>query len=297
METFEIAPATSDDDRAVRVLLPDFVKRRIPPVRFVARDDASRVIGAAALFPCPLGNPVGFKMMLRVARPFRGRGIGRALVAEASAESKRRRVAALYAHKAVSPFGDELSAWVALGFDQRKTENVYESEPSRLLEIVDPLYEKMVRLKWIPENAEIVPLRDAPHEDVARMHVRLLGGSMNHILPRIMGFADVSYDPVLSRVLLLDGEVQGFVLARLPEPDCSSVEALVVDPSLRLGWAHVLLKRETALHSVASKRKGIRFTAYDQHRDTRKMASETGARLVASNVLPYMMLDAGNLSN
>src|SRR5688572_18438205 len=86
--------ARPEEDRACKMLLPRAFGGKVRPVLFVAvtRDEASaaeHVIGAAALLPWPQGTPRGFKLALRVAKPFRGRGAGTALVEAAIEEARK----------------------------------------------------------------------------------------------------------------------------------------------------------------------------------------------------------------
>ena len=67
----------------------------------------------------------------------------------------------------------------------------------------------------------------------------------------------------------------------------ADVDAVVVAPDLRLGWASTLLKLHNAKQSVACGRKATRYVAHDVHGDTRSMSARAGARLIKTMLMPY----------
>ena len=65
------------------------------------------------------------------------------------------------------------------------------------------------------------------------------------MLARINGRGARPFEPVLSVVLLLDGAVAGAQMVSIAEDGVPEVEANVVMPTLRRGWANLLLTHES----------------------------------------------------
>jgi len=284
----QVRLAQAHELRATRMLLPEIsvsVRSRLAFVGLVGFPQS--LVGAAVLVPWPLGAPPGFRLALRVAKPFRGRGLGTALVKAAIDETRRRQIRGLYITPSVLPDSEEAKMWAALGFTSHVSNNHYETNPRRIVEMLTPLCEKMRMRGWIPDNARVIPLSDAPAREIARMHAQCLGGTPRGIMGRILGGGPNRFDPRLSQVLMIDDRVCGFLLSHLIESTISYVDAVVVAPDLRLGWANTLLKLHNAKQSVACGRKATRYVAHDVHGDTRSMSARAGARLIKTMLMPY----------
>jgi hypothetical protein len=184
----------------------------------------------------------------------------------------------------VDPDGDAARAWAALGFSPAQRKSEYETELPRSLPTILPLYEQVRERGWVPESARIIPLADADKEAVARLHADYLGGNRRLLMPLLDGPAPDRYDPQFSRVLLLDGNVVGFTLGRILPGGVCEIDANVLHPSVRMGWANLWLKVEAARMLLSNGIEVIRYFSLDQHQDTHRLSRQAGARLVGSRV-------------
>jgi GNAT superfamily N-acetyltransferase len=288
---FEIRLALPAEERAGRMLLPAAFKALLPPILYVAViGKPAQVIGSAALLAWRQGNPPGFKVEIRVALPFRRRGIGATLLRAAMAEARSKGMKALYASGPVEVGSDEAAMWGRLGFSSCITENHYDADPHRMWALLDPVCRKMAAHGWVPADARVVPLVEAPAREVAALHARHLGGAMPVLLARVRGKHKDAFHPTASLVLMVGDRVGGILLARRPQPGVSAIDACVVAPELRLGWANALLKLHAAQNAIRDGIQTLCFTAHESHPDTRQLAASTGAILVKTDVIPYRLL-------
>jgi hypothetical protein len=114
-----------------------------------------------------------------------------------------------------------------------------------------------------------------------------LGGTAQQVLARLSGPDPIDLD--VSPVLILDGVVKAFSLGKLRGKTCH-VEATVVDPALRGGWANLLLKYEGLHWALAAGATQIVFETYQRHSDTRKLFRQVGGKR-QSLIEPYRLLD------
>src|SRR4029078_9488659 len=81
-----------------------------------------------------------------------------------------------------------------------------------------------------------------------------------------------AFHPRYSRVLLVDGRVKGCILAHRAAAEVAAVDADIVAPTLRGGWANVWLKLEATRGAIRLGIKTFRFTTFDHYTDTRRCA-------------------------
>jgi hypothetical protein len=177
-------------------------------------------------------------------------------------------------HEANSP---ALAMWARLGFTQTVCVQEGRTEVARALEYLKPIYDGLVQRGKIPKNARTVSLRQADPRQIARLHVDCLGGIYEEILAVLHGDTPLQYDPQLSPVVLIDGNVMAFNLCERTGPDSMFCHATVVHPSLRNGWANVWLKYHGTRLCAELGLKTYWHHSYDHHRDTRRYNRATGA--------------------
>lgn len=288
---FAVRMPAPHEARGARMLCPQAYGNRTPPIAFVAvTGNPAQVVASLAMNPWPQGHVRGFVVWVRVAAPFRRRGIARALVNAAAAEARARGVKALYASDPLESGSPDLPICRALGMTESITVNHYQAASERVVDVVRPLALELRSRGWIPTDAEVVGMKEVPDQTLAQMHVTLLGGVMPVILARLRGAAPESFAPALSYGLRRGGDVIGALLGRAIEPGVAFVDAIIIRPEYRMGWAHLMLKLHAAERAVALGFRELRFTAYDNHKDTRKMASKSGATLVKQTVIPYRLV-------
>jgi GNAT superfamily N-acetyltransferase len=283
---FAIRPPTAAERRACRMLLPRATGAWQRSRLFVAvAGEPPRVVGAAALgLDRRLETHRAWQVDLRVIVTHRGRGIGRALTEHAAALAARHGAPALSAWEWVEPDSDAARAWAALGFSPAQRKLEYEADIAAASSTLLPLYEQVRAENWIPPSARIIPLAEADHGAVADLHVQYLGGSRRLLMPLLNGSAPDRYDPKYSRVMLLDGRVVGFSLGRLHADRVCEVDAHVLHPSVRMGWANLWLKMEAAERLLDDGIRTMRYFSLQQHTDTQRISRQAGCRLVRTLV-------------
>ena len=244
-----------------------------------------RVVGAAALgLDARDHTHQGWQIDLRVIAPFRRRGIGRALTEHAVAQAAAHGVSHLHAWQWVEPDSEPARAWAALGYAPARRKLEYEADIEQASSTLAQLYHQVRESGYIPATATIVPLGDADPDAVARLHAEYLGGSRRVLMPLLTGAAPDCYHPKYSRVILLDGQVVGASLGRILPDGVCEVDAHVLHPSVRMGWANLWLKMEAAERLLEDGIRTMRYFTLEQHTDTQRISRQAGCRLIRSLV-------------
>lgn len=284
---FLIRPPTVAERRACRMLLPLATGAgRRSQLHIAVSGSDHRVAGAAALGIEPTPDVKRRWMVdVRVIVPARGQGIGGALLRRVVEQAAAHGISELFTWEWVEPDGDAARAWARFGFSPFQRRMEFEADLAQAQATLLPLYERAREQDWFPPEARIVPLAEADLEAVARLHVQCLGGTRRMLMPPLRGATVDAYDPECSRVLLLDGRVVGFTLGRVhPAESYADVDANVVHPSVRLGWANLWLKFEAASVLLARGIRSIRYATFQQHTDTHRVSRQVGARLLRTTV-------------
>lgn len=288
---FSIRAAGARDSKACRMLLPTFADS----MGFGLVADAGlppRVVAAAGLTrsirPTPL---VGPGISVHVIKPFRRRGIGRSLVSQLAAHASANGARALYAANKIPLGNEEFRSWQALGFSVCETVVDHDLPLDEFELQLAPLYDRMQQRGKIPASARIIPLFEADASEVVNLHLSELGGDSATLLQRLRGEAPESFAPRHSRVLLLDDRVVGFILGHRIAKDVVHVDANVLAPEIRGGWANVWLKLEA---TRSAREWGIQkfvFSTFDHYADTRSFTEKLHGVNVRTMVLMYLPLE------
>jgi GNAT superfamily N-acetyltransferase len=292
-DDFELRPPTAVELRACRMLLPTATGAdRRARLYVAACGTPRRVVGAAALgLDARRQTHEGWQVDLHVIPPFRRLGIGRALMDRLRIDATAHGAPALHAWEWVEPDSDAARAWAAFGFAPARRKREYEADIAAASSTLVPLYEQVRASGYIPSNARIVPLSDADRGAVADLHVEYLGGSRRLLMPLLTGAAPDAYHPKYSRIILLDGRVVGASLGRvLPDGVCE-VDAHVLHPSVRMGWANLWLKMEAAERLLEDGVRTMRYFTLEQHTDTHRISRQAGCRLLRTRVQMRRVLE------
>lgn len=271
------------DAKAVRMLIPELHETS---VCFVAIDDANRVIGAAgATRTCRPLPPIGPGIGLHVIEPCRRQGIGRRLLQllERTAEGEGAR--ALYGASRVEQGSDAMYGWQWLGFTPCETVETQRLPLDQFEPRLAPLVERMQNQNRIPATARLIPLYESNKGAVLNLHLDNLGGDRADLYRKLCGRGSGAFHPRYSRVLLFDGEVVGCILAHRKDSDTAIVDADIVDPSRRGGWANVWLKLEATRGAIRLGIKDFEFTSFDHYTDTRSFTKKMGGVTVQTSLL------------
>jgi hypothetical protein len=273
---FTIRTAAPQDSKAVRMLLPGIQNGA---ASYVAVDPHTQlVIGAAGLTAsCRTAPVAGPGIALEVIEPCRRQGIATALLGQLERAAMQVFGAkALYAAQRVEQDSEAAQHWRWLRFTPIASVEEHELPTKRFETELGPLFERMKLKRRIPTNASIIPLYQANAAAVLQLHLDQMGGERGELYRRIRGQGAGAFHPRYSRVLLIDGRVKGCILAHRAAADVAAVDANILDPDVRGGWANVWLKLEATRGAIRLGIKTFRFTTFDHYTDTRSFTQRLG---------------------
>ncbi|HEY3393242.1 MAG TPA: GNAT family N-acetyltransferase [Lacipirellulaceae bacterium] len=281
---FAIAPAAAADAKAVRMLVPEL---REAAAAFVAVDlTHGLVIGAAAATRLARRPPlVGPGVAVHVIEPCRGHGIGTALVGHLGTAARRAGAAALYAARRAVEGSKEMCGWMSLGFAPCETVQEHTLSLERFEPQLSPLLDRMRERGRIPHAARIIPLFQANLPAVLQLHLDHLGGNRGELYRKLRGDGAGAFHPRYSRVLVVGDKTLGCILAHRRDRDTAVVDADIVDPILRGGWANVWLKLEATRGAMRLGIKRFQFTSFDHYSDTRSFSTKLGGAVTQTTLL------------
>ena len=287
---FAIRPAAVADAKAVRMLVPEMPE---PAAAFVALEGShGLVIGAAATTRSMRRQPlVGPGIAIHVIKPCRGQGVGTALVRNLEAAETRAGAAALYAARRVVNGSEEMRAWSGLGFSPCETVQEHTLPLEQFEPWLGPLLDRMRARGRIPAAAHIIPLYRANLPAVLQLHLDYLGGDRGELYRKLRGEGAGVFHPRYSRVLVVGGKAMGCILAHRHDTETAVVDADIVDPTLRGGWANVWLKLEATRGALRLGVKQFQFTSFDHYGDTRSFAAKLGGVVTQTKVLMMRPID------
>ena len=287
-----IRPPMRAEAKAVRMLLPGMA---ISPATFIAVDGRHQlVIGAAVATRDFRRKPLpGPGIAVHVIAPCRGRGIARQLVARLALAASAAGARALYAAKRVELHSDEMRAWEALGFSRCETVERHRLPVARIEEQLAPLLTRIRAGGRVPASAQMIPLYRSNLPAVLQLHLDHLGGDRTDLDRRLRGRGALAFLPLHSRVLLVDDKVRGCILGHRADADTIVVDANIIHPSIRGGWANAWLKLEAARGVVPLGVKYLEFTTFDRYDDTRSFIRKLGGETTRTSVLMSRPLEPG----
>jgi GNAT superfamily N-acetyltransferase len=265
----------------------------LPPLGDVAaafvavEDERQLVIGAAAASRALRKEPAaGPGIALHVIEPCRRRGVATGLLSRLERAAQTRGAKALYAAKRVDQAGEEFRAWSWLGFQACETVEEHVLPVDQIASRLVPLVERMRSAGRIPANARVLPLYQSDPAAVLQLHLDHMGGDRGELSRKLRGQGPGAFLPRQSKVLLIDNNVKGCLLASRASKESIVVDANIVEPSLRGGWANAWLK----LESFRGAPPGVvefRFSSFDHYADTRSFTKKLGGRTVCTTVLMH----------
>ncbi|MCG8436364.1 MAG: GNAT family N-acetyltransferase, partial [Gammaproteobacteria bacterium] len=265
---FTIREAVKADAKAVRMLLP-----HLPGDTFsmVALDRKyGLIVGAASILKRVRSKPpIGPGIVIHVIEPCRRTGIATALLEEMAKITKTHGGEALYAIQKAEVGSAEMQAWEWLKFKSLETVEEHVLPLDQFEPRLIPLLDRMRAKGKIPDSARMIPLHQANKEAVLQLHLEHMGGNSETILSKLHTEVPGSYHPRYSRVLMVDDKVMGCILAHRKSKDVASVDADIIHPSIRGGWANIWLKLEATQGALSLGIRDFHFTSFDRYEDTR----------------------------
>jgi hypothetical protein len=145
--------------------------------------------------------------------------------------------------------------------------------------VTKPIFERLEKRGKVPAHARVIPLSEAPREEVCRLVLDNFGFSSQHVAERLRG-TENGFSQTLSRVAILDGHVVGALLITYQKA-LASVDATAVLPHHRHTWVNAALKHFAVEELLGRGVKAVRFSANSaEHPDTTKLAARTSARVL-----------------
>lgn len=258
------------------MLLPDAFQPDRAPIVLAACTPDDAMIGAAAINWAATGDPPAFQVMIHVLADNRRRGVGRALL-DAVEDTVRGEAPALQPWSPLTEASEAAQFCLASGFTLHHRMLYFAAEAAALEAVLAAYRQKLDRAGWIPATARVVPLHAAPAPEVAHLVSREFHLNPTAFLARLRGAAGTPFDQERSVVLLLDGKVVGAQMASVGVDGTPDIEANVVIPTLRRGWANLLLNHESARIGLAKGSRRFRFFCDERVIDTVNFARRGGA--------------------
>jgi N-acetylglutamate synthase-like GNAT family acetyltransferase len=288
---FTVRPARPLDEKACRMLLPELAA--VDAHRFVAVERGEGlVIGAAGLTYSQRTQPlVGSGVALHVIPPCRRHGVARALLNTLESLARTQGARALYSAQRVQFDSDSMQGWKRLGFDVFETIEEHELPLAPVLARLAPLVEQARNRGHIPADAQVIPLYAANRPKVLQLHLDHLGGDRATLYQRLLGHGAGAFHPCYSRVLTVGDRVAGCLLAHRHSQYAAMLDANIIAPEYRAGWANALLRLEAIEGAAALGITHFHFTTFDKYADTRAFAANLGATTTRRHALMWRKLE------
>jgi GNAT superfamily N-acetyltransferase len=267
-----IREARESELAACRMILPDAPPT--PARAFLLASSGPAIVGAATGVRTPAAVE---GVLVSVVPPFRRRGIGSALLA-AIAER--------------APGATHIAGWVetlgrpeapafakARGFRRTNRLTSYSCDCRPFQEYHWKLRDKLAARARVPEDARILRVDAADREALARLWAQHIASDPHPRLDVIEHrLASGAY--AASPVLVRDGELAGFMLARMEGRTCF-LDAKVVAPAYRAGWAGVLLGAALSDLAVECGCERTEFSWTERAPDTASVAARFPGRITS----------------
>jgi GNAT superfamily N-acetyltransferase len=286
---FAIRAAEPRDAKALRMLVPGMVGAAVNLVAIDGRHQ--RVIGAAAATRAFRREPLaGPGVAVHVIEPCRGNGMGAALIAQLAAWAKAAGSSALYGAQRADLDSDEMRGWQSLGFVPCETVEYHSLALCQFEPKLAPIVDRLRARGRIPATAQIIPLYEADLPGVLQLHLDSMGGDRGALYRKLRGQGAGAFHPRYSRVLLVDREIKGCILAHRRDKETAVVDANIIEPSVRGTWANAWLKLEATRGALRLGIKNFEFTTFDHYNDTRNFTGKLGGITTRTCVLMYLPL-------
>ncbi len=275
-----VRPPRGAELAACRALLPGPFEVGTPESLVAVVESPYRLLGAAtrAEYAGPDGA-IGWDVALRVVKPKRRRGVGTRLIEALAEAAAPRSVSALRVKAEPSEHPEAEPFLLAAGFARRERRVHFEAELSAAREVLAAYIGRMREEGWIPPEARVVRLCEAPLEGLARLvedHFRR-GNQAEDLLGRWrlrMARGEIRNSPAI-----LVGETPVAVMVgENSSGGCFRILAEVVAPAFRRSWAQALLLSAAVDTAFRLGGRIYRFDCTPDERDTIKNARRFGAR-------------------
>lgn len=283
MSELTVRPATEGEAPACLALLPGL--RAVPAELLIARR-SGELAGAAGVVWRNGRDMAAFPLQVEVVPAARRQGVGRRLVAAAEA-LVRGETGGLASAQPLDRTGDAAAFARACGFTETRLEHHFRAEVGRVVQYARPLVARLRARGRIPDDVRILPLREAPLEEVGWLVSAEFGGGPESALAFLRGAgAAGAVDHDRSLAVMQGPQVAGVILGRFDD-DGLVIEASIVAAAWRGGWANAAMIEAMAAIAEQSGADTFRFHCDDRVLDTMKVATRTDAVREATAALYY----------
>ncbi|HWF00591.1 MAG TPA: GNAT family N-acetyltransferase [Caulobacteraceae bacterium] len=273
MTKVTIARATDAEASACLALVPEAARW---PVELLAATCEGEPIGAAALAWRDEGSPAGFALDIHVIAPERRQGVGRRLF-DAAVDLADGETSGFWSMRPIEANAPAAAFASAVGFSPGRREHHFETRAEAVLGLVGPIASRLRQRSRIPEDLTLVPLADAPLDQVARLMSGSADSANVATLDRLAAYArDTQGVGLDSRIALRGPHAAGAMIWRRRE-EVALVEMWAVDRRNR-GWLSLVLLEEALSRGQAEGVRSLRFHCDERARDTMNLAALCGAR-------------------
>ena len=288
--SFSIRRAEETERRRILSLLalPDQSADEVILLVATEADDAKPVGAGALCFSPNRYFPEHADCLVQVRETHRRHRIGRALLEGLITVARDGGAKQLR-----SPPLDETSAGfqfaMASGFEAGPATLTFEV-PMENLGRMTALYKSVVARGKVPNSARVIPLSEAPREEVFRLVLDHFGFSSQHVAERLRG-TEHGFSQTLSRVAVMDGKVIGALLLTYQKA-LATIDATAVLANYRHSWVNLALKASVVKDLQARRVEKLRFSANaEAHPDTINMARRLKARELRKTCMAVLNLD------
>jgi GNAT superfamily N-acetyltransferase len=231
-DAVEIRDAVGAERQACRMLLPEWASAMGWSRMLVAVGSASgRIQGAAMAMPLHhASGETHLRFIARVARPYRGRGVGSAVLDHLSVIARAHGMPALVA---IGVDEDAAAFLERVGFRGSDLLLTHKLDLGAVMRRTTPIAARADRTGRVPTGTRTVPIDPDAVRRLARLHGALIGGNPDAIAETMHArLHDRSWSQ--SRMMVIDGEPCAFMSART-SGEVFHIEACLVAPSLQAG--------------------------------------------------------------
>ncbi len=283
--TVSVRPPSGPEKRVCRMLLPEaFQQGGSAEFLLALAEPPLQFLGAGAYVPIRSsdGQPA-WQVMLRVADPCRRQGVGTQLLQALRAQAQLRGIATLltWHQPEQQPEADPFLRHQ--GFTREDRFTLFEADIERLAGSLGGLRDWLMARDRVPPGARVVPLREAPLDQVARLNAQSFGGTSEEIARR-MRQALMRQSTSDGQVVMLGDEVAGALLMGIDGTTCWVDTRVVAAPYrgrwANIGWANLLLLSAGLEWGLARGVQCVRFVSSAKNRNTMKLAARCAAEVV-----------------
>jgi len=272
MSRISVSPATEAEAPAALALIGRTFE---PGLELLVARQGGELAGAAGVSWRHPRKVAGFGLSVCVRPSQRRRGVGRALL-RAAADLTAGETPGLWSQLPVDEGSAAAAFAEACGFAARLREHHFCFDAVGAAKVIGSI-EQFLSRRRTAETAKVVPLRDAPLEEAAWLLSAEFGDGPGATLARLRAEAQTGViDLDRSSAVMADSRLAAFSLAALHE-DVLRIEAIVVAPQWRGGWASMLLLNALVVEGRRAGATAVRFHCTDEALFTLKLARRLDA--------------------